>query len=103
MSLDMDTALTPQGSRGPLDRDGRADVKMTRGRTRVGEWGGPPVPMQAHFCTNPMDLVAEAADSMTPFCFHGWLLVELFTDAGHVGIGEAGLEPPVTQSDIDTH
>lgn len=62
-------------------------MRITRVRTRVVEWRGPTVPMQAHFCTNPMDLVAEAADSMTPFCFHGWLLVELFTDAGFVGRG----------------
>ncbi len=99
----MEAAVTPLGGRGGLDRDGRPDVRITRIRTRVVEWRGPTVPMQAHFCTNPMDLVAEAADSMSPFCFHGWLLVELFTDAGHVGIGEAALAPRLTKAAIDTY
>ena len=31
------------------------------------------------------------ADSMGGFRFHGWLIVEIFTDAGHVGIGNAAL------------
>jgi hypothetical protein len=32
------------------------------------------------------------ADSMGGFRFHGWVVVvEIFTDAGHVGIGNAAL------------
>jgi L-alanine-DL-glutamate epimerase-like enolase superfamily enzyme len=44
-----------------------------------------------------------AADSMSPFRFHGWLIVEVFTDAGHVGIGNAALAPRVTKGTIDVY
>ena len=30
---------------------------------------------------------------MSTFTFHGWLVVEVFTDDGHVGIGNAALSP----------
>jgi L-rhamnonate dehydratase len=78
-------------------------VKITDVRTRVVEWRGPTVPPQPHFCTNPMDLLALPADSMSGFRFHGWLIVELFTDAGHVGIGNAALSPRITKEVIDLY
>jgi len=57
-------------------------MKITSIRTRVVEWTGPTVPLPPHFCTNPMDLVAFRQPSMGNFAFHGWVLVEIFTDAG---------------------
>ena len=71
-------------------------MKITQVRTRVVEWRGKTVPLAPHFCTNPMDLVSQdlihgAQASMATFTFHGWLVVEVFTDAGHVGIGNAAL------------
>ena len=57
-------------------------VKITDIRTRVVEWRGPTVPPEPHFCTNPMDLLSLPADSMGGFRFHGWVVVEIFTDAG---------------------
>jgi len=36
-----------------------------------------------------MDLLDLPADSMAGFRFHGWLIVEISTDSGHVGIGNA--------------
>jgi L-alanine-DL-glutamate epimerase-like enolase superfamily enzyme len=50
-----------------------------------------------------MDLVAFRAPSMGNFAFHSWLLVEIFTDAGLVGLGNAALSPAVTKSLIDTY
>ena len=41
--------------------------------------------------------------SMGTFAFHGWVLVEIFTDAGLVGLGNAALSPLVTKSCIDTY
>jgi L-alanine-DL-glutamate epimerase-like enolase superfamily enzyme len=38
---------------------------------------------------------------MGNFAFHGWLLVEIFTDAGLVGLGNAALSPLGTKSCID--
>jgi L-rhamnonate dehydratase len=76
-------------------------MKITEVRTRVAQWEGETVPLPPHFCTNPMDLVMFREASMGNFAFHGWVVVEIFTDAGLVGIGNAALSPLVTKSCID--
>lgn len=78
-------------------------MKITDVRTRVVEWRGETVSPQPHFCTNPMDLLDLSQDSMASFRFHGWLIVEVFTDAGHIGIGNAALSPRVTKQTIDLY
>lgn len=78
-------------------------MKITDIRTRVVEWRGETVPPQPHFCTNPMDLLSLPVDSMAGFRFYGWLIVEVFTDAGHVGIGNAALSPRLTKQVIDLY
>jgi L-rhamnonate dehydratase len=78
-------------------------MKITDVRTRVVEWRGPIVAPQPHFCTNAMDALSLPADSMAGFRFHGWLIVEIFTDAGHVGIGNAALAPRLTKQTIDLY
>lgn len=78
-------------------------MKITEVRTRVVQWEGATVPLPPHFCTNPMDLVNFGAASMGNFAFHGWVLVEIFTDSGLVGLGNAALSPVVTKSLIDTY
>ena len=72
-------------------------------RTRVMRWRGKTVPLPPHFCTNPMDLLSLPEASMQTFAFHGWLVVEVFTDDGLVGIGNAALAPQVTKQVIDLH
>ena len=84
---------------------------ITDVRTRVVEWRGPTQPPQPHFCTNPIDLLAldemrpraGHGDAMKSFRFHGWLVVELMTDEGLVGIGEAALSPRLTKQAIDLY
>jgi len=78
-------------------------MKITEIRTRVVQWEGKTVPLPPHFCTNPMDLVAFREASMGNFAFHNWLLVEIFTDAGLVGLGNAALAPMVTKPLIDIY
>lgn len=78
-------------------------MKITEVRTRVAEWRGKTVPPQPHFCTNPMDLLDLPMDTMGPFRFHSWLIVEIATDKGQVGIGNAGLAPRVTKQVIDLY
>ena len=78
-------------------------MKITEVRTRVVQWDGKTVPLPPHFCTNPMDLVNFGEASMGNFAFHGWVLVEIFTDSGHVGLGNAALSPLVTKACIDTY
>ncbi len=82
----------------PLKLEPRLDVprgsmKITEIRTRVLRWRGKTVPLPPHFCTNPMDLLELPEASMRTFTFHGWLVVEVFTDDGHVGLGNAALAP----------
>ncbi len=78
-------------------------MKITEIRTRVVQWQGKTVPLPPHFCTNPMDLLALPRASMQTFTFHGWLIVEVFTDQGLVGIGNAALSPTVTKQVIDQY
>ncbi|GAC1418089.1 MAG: L-lyxonate dehydratase [Acidobacteriaceae bacterium] len=78
-------------------------MKITEVRTRVVQWEGKTVPLPPHFCTNPMDLVNFGEASMGNFAFHGWVLVEIFTDSGLVGLGNAALSPIVTKALIDTY
>jgi L-rhamnonate dehydratase len=78
-------------------------MKITEIRTRVAEWRGKTVPPEPHFCTNPMDLLDLGEDSMAGFRFYGWLIVEIFTDSGHVGIGNAALAPRVAKDIIDVY
>jgi L-alanine-DL-glutamate epimerase-like enolase superfamily enzyme len=50
-----------------------------------------------------MDLLSLPQASMQTFTFHGWVIVEIFTDTGLVGIGNAALAPQVTKQVIDRY
>ncbi len=78
-------------------------MKIRDIRTRVVRWRGKTTPLPSHFCTNPMDLLELPEASMQTFTFHGWLVVEIFTDDGLVGIGNAALAPQVTKQVIDLY
>jgi L-rhamnonate dehydratase len=78
-------------------------MKIKEIRTRVVEWRGKTVPLPPHFCTNPMDVLNVVPATMGTFAFHGWLICEIFTDNGLVGIGNAALSPQVTKQVIDLY
>jgi len=78
-------------------------MKITEIRTRVVRWRGKTVALPPHFCTNPMDLLELPEASMRTFTFHDWLIVEVFTDDGTVGLGNAALAPPITKQVIDLY
>lgn len=78
-------------------------MKITEIRTRVLRWRGKTTPLPPHFCTNPMDLLELPEASMRTFTFHEWLIVEVFTDDGHVGLGNAALAPRITKQVIDLY
>ncbi len=80
-------------------------MKITEVRTRVVQWKGKTTPLPPHFCTNPMDLIAPSLspETMGTFTFHGWLICEVVTDNGLVGIGNAALTPLVTKQVIDRY
>src|SRR3984885_13495048 len=76
-------------------------MRITEIRTRVVRWIGKTVPLPPHFCTNPTDLLQLPEASMQTFTFHAWLVVEVFTNDGLVGLGNAALAPQVTKQVID--
>jgi L-rhamnonate dehydratase len=78
-------------------------MKIKEIRTRAVRWRGKTVPLPPHFCTNPMDVLELPQASMSTFTFHGWLVVEIFTDNGLVGVGNAALAPPITKQVIDLY
>ena len=78
-------------------------MKITEIRTRVLRWRGNTVPLPPHLCTNPMDVMELPEASMRTFTFHGWLVAELFTDDGFVGLGNAALAPQATKQVIDLY
>jgi L-rhamnonate dehydratase len=78
-------------------------MKIKEIRTRVFRWRGKTKRLPPHFCTNPMDLLQMPQASMGTFTFHGWLVVEVFSDDGLVGIGNAALAPQLTKQAIDLY
>jgi L-rhamnonate dehydratase len=78
-------------------------MRIKEVRTRVMRWRGKTVPLPPHFCANPLDVLNLPEASMQTFAFHGWLVVEIFTNDGLVGIGNAALAPQVTKQVIDLH
>lgn len=78
-------------------------MTITKVTARVYEWNGSTVPPQAHFCTNAMDALPVHGDSMSSFRFHGWTVVEVETDSGHVGIGNVALAPHIAKEIVDRY
>lgn len=78
-------------------------MKVKSIRTRIFEWKGKVVPPQKHFCTNAVDVLYERGDAMGSFRFHGWLVVEIETDNGVVGLGNCALAPRVAKQIIDQY
>ena len=62
-------------------------TKIKNIKTSVYQWTGKTVPPQNNFCTNASDVLFEKSDAMGSFRFHEWLVCEIETDDGVVGIG----------------
>ena len=77
--------------------------KIKNIRTKVYQWNGKTVPPQNNFCTNASDLLYEKSDAMGSFRFHEWLICEVETNDGHIGIGNAALAPQLVKNTIDTY
>jgi L-rhamnonate dehydratase len=78
-------------------------MKIKEIRARVFRWRGKTAPLPPHFCTNPMDLLELNKASMGTFTFHDWLVVEVFTNDGLIGIGNAALAPSLAKQTIDVY
>ena len=71
--------------------------KIKNIKTTVYQWKGETVPPQGNFCTNASDALYEKSDAMGSFRFHEWLVCEIETEDGTIGIGNAALAPKVTK------
>ena len=72
-------------------------------KTTIYKWTGEIVPPAQNFCTNPTDLLREKGDKMKSFRFHEWLVCEVISDDGIIGLGNAALAPEVTKKAIDCY
>jgi L-alanine-DL-glutamate epimerase-like enolase superfamily enzyme len=75
-------------------------MKITSIRTKLYQWEGPVKTTDTIFAT-PLSALPFQDDSQAPFRFFSWLVVEVETDQGYVGLGNAGLCPDVTKQIID--
>lgn len=77
-------------------------ARITGIKTTIWEWIGPVAPMPPNFCTTAADVISADPGNISDFRFLGWLIVEIETDAGLIGIGNAALAPHATKTLIDT-
>jgi L-rhamnonate dehydratase len=75
-------------------------MKITKVRAKLYQWKGPVKTTDTIFAT-PLSLLPFQDDSQAPFRFFSWLVVEIETDAGHTGIGNAGLCPDLCKKIVD--
>ncbi len=71
-------------------------------KTTIWEWTGPVAPMPPNFCTTAADIVSNKTGDLSNYRFLGWLVVEIETEDGIVGIGNAALAPHAVKILIDT-
>jgi len=78
-------------------------MKIQSVRARVFEWQGHTVPPQGNFCSNAMDMLYAPQETMAPFRFHSWTVVEIASDTGIVGLGNVALAPRIAKAIIDEY
>jgi L-rhamnonate dehydratase len=76
-------------------------MKISAIRTKLYQWNGPVKTTDTVFAT-PVSLLPFQVDAQAAYRFFSWLVVEVETDAGHIGYGNAGLCPDLTKMIIDT-
>ena len=76
-------------------------MRITRVTARVYEWTGPVAPIHANFCTTAGDILTRKPSSISAYSFLGWMVVEIETDTGLLGLGNAALSPHVTKAVIE--
>lgn len=76
-------------------------MKIQSVRTKLYQWKGPVKTADTIFAT-PVSLLPFQDDSQAPYRFFSWLVVEIETNEGHIGIGNAGICPDITKQIIDS-
>jgi L-rhamnonate dehydratase len=75
-------------------------MKIQAVRTKLYQWQGPVKTSDTIFAT-PLSALPFQSDAQAPFRFFSWLVVEVETDEGHIGYGNAGLCADITQHIVD--
>jgi L-rhamnonate dehydratase len=76
-------------------------MKIRSIKTKLYQWQGPVKTSDTIFAT-PLSALPFQSDAQAPFRFFSWLVVEVQTDEGHTGYGNAGLCPDLCKQIIDT-
>jgi len=76
-------------------------MKIVAVRTKLYQWNGPVKTTDTVFAT-PVSLLPFQVDAQAAYRFFSWLVVEIETSDGHIGIGNAGLCPDLTKMIVDT-
>jgi L-lyxonate dehydratase len=76
-------------------------MKISEVRTKLYRWKGSVKTDDTVFAT-PLSALPFQRDAQAPFRFFSWLVVEIVTDEGHVGIGNAGLCPDLCKTLVDS-
>ncbi|MDF9795475.1 L-rhamnonate dehydratase [Catalinimonas alkaloidigena] len=76
-------------------------MKIKKVTSKVYQWKGEVKTSDTIFAT-PLSTLPFQKDSQAPFRFFSWLVVEIETDNGLTGIGNAGLSPDITKNIIDS-
>jgi L-rhamnonate dehydratase len=76
-------------------------MKIKSIRTKLYQWKGPVKTTDTVFAT-PVSLLPFQVDAQAAYRFFSWLVVEIETDNGLIGYGNAGLSPDVTKLIIDS-
>src|ERR1700743_2104859 len=76
-------------------------MKISVVRTKLYQWTGPVTTGDTIFAT-PVSLLPFQRDSQAAYRFFSWLVVEVETDNGLIGIGNAGLCPDICKSIVDS-
>tara|TARA_B100000886_G_scaffold339888_1_gene306828 strand:- start:646 stop:1833 length:1188 start_codon:yes stop_codon:yes gene_type:complete len=75
-------------------------------RAKLYTWKGPIEKIHDNFCNSAADLLNKeniSADGMSTFKFLSWLVVEVETTDGHIGLGNAALSPKPCKSVVDNY
>lgn len=78
-------------------------MKIKSIKANVYRWTGKTVELQPHFCTNATDILRSSTDPMSSFRFHEWLVVQVETDDGLIGLGNAALAPRLCKAAIEQY
>ncbi len=78
-------------------------MKIREVHAKVYRWIGPTTPPRRNLSASPMDALIGLDDSMGSFRFHEWLVCEVMSNEGLVGIGNCALAPAIAKAIIDRY